>query len=89
MRRDQVPEELVQVWVGSASAVELVAWKVRGLFGVRVAALLLPPASDAVDCHGRNAPIHARRSKNARYQVSSWKRSGGRGAGAACGSTRH
>lgn len=55
--------------MGSASAVELVAWKVRGLFGVRVAALLLPPASDADDCHGRNAPIHARGSKNARYQV--------------------
>ena len=55
--------------MGSASAVELVAWKVRGLFGVRVPALLLPPAYDADDCHGRNAPIHARRLKNARYQV--------------------
>ena len=37
MPRDQVREELVQVRVsGPAPAVELVAWKLRGLIGVRV-----------------------------------------------------
>lgn len=37
MPRDEVREKLVQVRVsGPTSAVELVAWKLRGLIGVRV-----------------------------------------------------
>ena len=37
MPRDEVREELVLVRVsGPASAVELVAWKLRGLIGLRV-----------------------------------------------------